>query len=251
MKTLTKTTAFKTLLHTATVTAMLASIIGTASMANGIDQKQWYVRLIASAPAESLQDRSNILGQLSDSIEGCDSHDLQEMSHFGTSYLTIVFENDAWNECLGDHTSDFRSTLPSKQTIWDFVVKSDDPKRSITLKAEMPILVDNSNKATEQERLISSLSKEMWLKEISNGRYYEAYIDGKAQSYEFTMDGKTLKSFQWIHDKTGSIAKLYRGQRKQIRKPKREEARRVRSVAKTSNNDILGEPPYAGKKPKE
>ena len=116
----------------------------------GLLAKEWAVRLIVEWPEGNLKDRGNILGELTDSEPGYDSHDLEELPPFGT-FLTIVFPHDDWGERAGDYASDYRALKKNKHEsdTWQFEVRSDQPGREITLSWEMhgdypefPTLID-------------------------------------------------------------------------------------------------------------
>ena len=71
---------------------------------------EWYVRLIAQTPADNLLDRNNVLGQLFDSVDGYDSHDLKELPPFASPYLTIVFPHvDDWVGHEDNYSSDYHA----------------------------------------------------------------------------------------------------------------------------------------------
>ena len=42
------------------------------------------------------RDAGNVLGQLPDSLDGPDGHDLEELAPFGSSYLTVIFPHEEW-----------------------------------------------------------------------------------------------------------------------------------------------------------
>ena len=257
MKTLIKTLSPATVLvRTGIVAALLSSAMFTSSVARTVPDvntnlstdknKEWYIRLTASS-AEGLKDRSNILGQLTDSVAGYDSHDLLEINPFGSSYLTIVFIHEDWEEHSGTYSSDFRNIETKNMMTWDFSVKTDDASRTVTLDCDIPVLPGSTETLQKQTIGIAALSDAMWLKEVSTGRYYRAYVSGEAQSYDFEMNGENLKSFQWIYDPKNSIEKAYNKQPEQIITT----AEKLTKPVKEKEYSIIDLPPSAGKKEKE
>ncbi len=142
----------------------------------------WYVRLIAKDHANNLVDSSNVLGQLPDSMDGYDTHDLVELDPMSSDYLTIVFPHYDWDELSGDYTSDFHGlklekSKPAGKDSWQFEVLTNDPERSVTLSWEgLPEILKRS-------RLIDNVTGEV-------------IKVGKETNYTFTM-GDTSRSFTW------------------------------------------------------
>jgi hypothetical protein len=96
-------------------------------------QTEWYLRLIVSDETGKLVDKSNLLGQLSDSKEGYDSHDLPEMLPGYSPYLTLYFPHESWGGENTLYASDYRSAAFQRKIVWHFTVESDDPARTILL----------------------------------------------------------------------------------------------------------------------
>ncbi len=67
----------------------------------------WAVRLTATAPG--MADDGNLFGQLPDSADGWDRHDLIELDPFGDHYLTVVFPHGDWGQRAGDYATDFHA----------------------------------------------------------------------------------------------------------------------------------------------
>ncbi len=136
---------------------------------------EWYVRLIAAAPAEGLKDRGHVLGQLRSSEQRYDAHDLEALAPSHTPYLTIVFPHWNWGAKAGDYASDYHPVKPGADT-WDFEVRTDNPRRQIEL----------SWQATGDAPL------NMSLRDTKTG----AVIPVQAGRYVFTM-GALARSFTW------------------------------------------------------
>ncbi|MDG4597210.1 MAG: S8 family serine peptidase [Candidatus Contendobacter sp.] len=111
--------------------------------------EEWGLRLIVEA--DDLVDPGNLLGRLSDSVEGPDQHDLKELSPFDTSkFLTIVFPHSDWGAYAGDYTSDYRAVTKRGNSEWSFEVRSDRP-RTITLSWAGPDDVLQHSKLKDDE----------------------------------------------------------------------------------------------------
>ena len=93
---------------------------------------EWYLRLSITVPSEGLLDKGNVLGQLNDSIDDQDSHDLIELDPAFTPYLTLVFPHEDWPQ-PGHYASDFHDRDYTDSDQWVFMVKSDGRYRDITL----------------------------------------------------------------------------------------------------------------------
>ena len=143
---------------------------------NKKETANWFVRLIAESG--DLADPYNVLGQLSDSVQDYDSHDLKELSPFGSSYLSIVFPHLEWEEKSGDYTSDFHSVQSKIKDEWYFEVVSSDPEATVTLTWE------------GEESLLEKAS----LLDVETGKRYRVK---RGDSYTFTMNG-TRRGFQWL-----------------------------------------------------
>ena len=134
----------------------------------------WFIRLIAES--EGLRDSFNVFGQLADSRQGYDAHDLQELPPFGDSYLTVVFPHHSWGDQAGDYASDYHRLRPGRDR-WRFEVRSSNPGATVTLRWEGP-----------GEKLRSSI-----LVDEETGRRIRVRPGGR---YRFTMTD-TVRSFRW------------------------------------------------------
>ena len=120
-----------------------ASIPGNASQERNLSNSApvnngdpWYVRLIVDSG--DLRDAGNVLGQLADSVDGLDSHDLKEKAPFGSTYLSIVFPHEEWNSESWGYTSDYRALTKKPKGIWPFVVKASNNVTDAVLRWEGP-----------------------------------------------------------------------------------------------------------------
>ena len=136
----------------------------------------WFMRLIAESG--SLKDSHNVLGQLSDSVLGYDSHDLPELSAFSAPYLSIVFPHLDWGEQSGDRTSDYHSLQSKIDDQWYFEVVGSEVGSTVTLRWEGA----------------ESLLKKTILLEASTGKKIKVK---PGESYTFTMQSES-EGFWWL-----------------------------------------------------
>lgn len=127
----------------------------------------WFVRLIASS--EGKQDRGNVLGQLSDSSNGLDRHDLATLAPFNNSYLDILFTNPLLGDADWGFASDYRALTSKPTGAWPFVVRASADVGEVTL-------------SWEGEK---TLFKKAWLLDEQSGKVYAVDPGG---SYTFIMD---------------------------------------------------------------
>jgi len=168
------------------ITALLSlSLLSTSSWAAELSKKEWYVQLYASSADEQLKDNNSLLGQLQDSSNGSDNHDLEELPPFATPYLTVVFPHPEWEAQAGDYATDYHSTK-HKRHIWRFEIRTDKSDRDISLSW-------NSSHAPQKPK--------MWLVDSATGTVIKAQGKGKRAAvnhYSFNMDGETVRSFYWV-----------------------------------------------------
>lgn len=113
----------------------LATILLAGTMSSALATPQgWYIRLTVEAANGQLKDETNSLGQLSDSVLGYDHHDLVEPAPMGAPYLTLVFPHPDWGSQANTYTTDFHAPSATQPDNWQFEVRSDDPKRVVTLR---------------------------------------------------------------------------------------------------------------------
>ena len=115
----------------------------------------WYIRLDVAAPDVHLIDEGNALGQVRDSTQNYDLHDLIEFPPFGMPYLTLVFPHADWGSKAGNYATDFHAPSVLSDS-WAFDVRTDAPNRTVTLswssdsnaKLKKSQLVDNTTGQT-------------------------------------------------------------------------------------------------------
>ncbi len=139
--------------------------------------EEWGLRLIVSAG--KLTDPGNLLGQLKDSLDGYDAHDLDERPAGLSPYLTLVFPHPEWGLQTHDYTTDYRTPASRRAgvTDWDFEVRSDVPRTiTLTWKTDRADILDKS-RLIDVENQVTVMPK-------------------KANHYTIPMAGKTHR-FKW------------------------------------------------------
>jgi hypothetical protein len=102
----------------------------------GAGDHSWFVRLVVES--DQFIDDGNVLGQLPDSVNGLDSHDLEEPAPFGDAYLTIIFPHDEWGTGAWGYTSDFHASTAKPSGEWLFAVVSSGNISTVNLRLEGP-----------------------------------------------------------------------------------------------------------------
>lgn len=165
----------------------------------------WYVRLSVATPDQSMKDPGNVLGQLPDSVDGYDSHDLPEIPPMSARYLTIVFPQSSWGEHNDKYASDYRDIDYTRPDQWVFEVRTDNPRRDLVLNwSDIQVVAtdadEDSKGAGRSARLdaAKTLIERMRLEDVTTGARVDAISDGQLQNYAFNMDGDTVRVFRWI-----------------------------------------------------
>jgi len=185
------------LLSIAATFLQLAFVVCSVHAAPPQSQLEWYVRLIAQSPASHLRDSNNVLGQLLDSVDGYDSHDLKELAPFASPYLTIVFAHDDWVGHEDNYTSDYHSVKWKEPDQWEFQVMSDDPWLDVYLYWE-------NVRVLKQDISGAELQDKMYFEDVDTGELIKIIDNGvPVASYPFNMDGKTVRTFRWILEEKG------------------------------------------------
>ncbi|RLA49717.1 MAG: hypothetical protein DRR42_15080 [Gammaproteobacteria bacterium] len=107
----------------------------------------WYVRIIAEA--DGMLDRGAVLGQLADSVDGKDSHDLEKRAPFGNSYLTVLFPHEEWGDEGWGFASDYRAIGRRPSGEWLFAVYVSSEVDEVSLSFEGPEAVLEKSKLTQ------------------------------------------------------------------------------------------------------
>lgn len=91
-----------------------------------------FIRLIAESGNSA--DKGNVFGQHPGSVDGLDTHDLEEPPPFGGKWLSILFTNPLFDAVDWGYTSDYRAPADTFSGNWPFVVKSSANFSEITLR---------------------------------------------------------------------------------------------------------------------
>lgn len=172
---------------------------GNAPTANPT-QQGWYLRLTVASADGRMKDSGNVLGQLADSEDGPDSHDLAELSPAFSPYLTLVFPHPEWGMESSYFASDFHAIDFARPDEWEFQVRSSNPNLDVTLSwsevtAADPAAEEQQGKGRDH---LADMSQRMWLEDLDSGEFIAA-IDGEGalQNYAFNMDGQRTRNFRW------------------------------------------------------
>ncbi|MCW8925178.1 MAG: FG-GAP repeat protein, partial [Xanthomonadales bacterium] len=168
--------------------------------------QEWYLRLIAISEDENLLDRNNVLGQLQESVNTHDRHDLVELNPFAPPYLSLVFPHQDWGDNAGNYTSDYHMANTGAADEWVFEIHSDDAYRNVDLYWDGLYLLDGiwsqdtGKKTWSQSKQMdeSKLYDRMVLEDLDLGVEIPAVEDGVANHYSFSMNGQNVRSFRWV-----------------------------------------------------
>ena len=158
-------------------------------------QSEWYARLIAEIPSENMKDQGNVLGQLKDSSNTHDSHDLIEMAPFGNRFLTIVFPHSEWEERPGNYTSDFHSIDTDVNDEWVFQVRTSAVNSDVTIRWEGLYVL--ASEGTEEQLVKDEFFAKMWVEDTLTAEQIPVIINGELQNYTFNMNGQNTREFRW------------------------------------------------------
>jgi len=168
--------------------------------------KAWYMKTVAKATAddgtEYVQNKAGIFGELKESQNGKDRHDV---SGYGTGILQVVFPKTEWDENNGDYASDYRA-LASDETkkVWTFQVKN---QRDVNL-ADAPLQLllygpydvtssEENGRVTYEKSLSKDTSKKTSITLIDIDNQVE-YSYEELKTLQLNMDGVHTRTFKWV-----------------------------------------------------
>ncbi len=161
----------------------------------------WYIRLTVEDPARAMKSSSSQLGALE--VSGVvEDHTLKANTPFGNSYLGIVFVDPDGVE-PGAYKTNFHAYGENVEDRWRFTVRTDDADAQILLSWRglyvlTPYVDDQGRTRYKEYRSLSNpLNKHMKLVDTSTGDEMLAIVEGKVQTYTFTMDGNE-RTFEWV-----------------------------------------------------
>jgi len=166
---------------------------------------EWYVPLMISSQ-DNLIDKHNVLGQMRESSDDFDRHDLVELRPFSTPFMTLNFFHPEWEKDDEHFASDYHDVKQQKRDRWIFQVESDYTQRMITLQWKEPIMINLQNEKTL--RKLKRLKKKMWLVDLKSKKVIKAYKKNRTESYLFSMEGKEVHQFMWVIGKKPSFISL-------------------------------------------
>ncbi len=209
----------------------------------------WYIRLVVEDPARAMKSSSSLLGALE--VSGVvEDHTLKASTPFGGTYLSIVFVDPDGVE-PGAYKTNFHAYQENVEDQWRFTVRTDDADAQILLTWRglyvLTPYVDDQDRTRYKEyrSLTNPLNKQMKLVDTSTGEEMAVMIDGKVQTYTFTMGGNERK-FKWVVQSEEVVlspqtAKLSTLQAKALRKDAKVAQKKIKQ--KQAESFDLSRPP--------
>ena len=174
------------------------------------EPSNWYIRLVAEDPKRGLRTVNSQLGEVD--ADDMDRHTLKALTPYGQSYLDIVFRDPEGVE-KGDYKSSFHSYAQDIRKVWRFVVLSSDANATIQLGWRGIYVLDPYRDAEDRQRyreyrsLHNPLMYRMKLVDTETGEEVTAVVNGRPQSYEFSMNGSHERIFEWVVEPDSVIVK--------------------------------------------
>jgi hypothetical protein len=166
----------------------------------------WYMRTVATATSndgtEYTHDTAGIMGELKESQDGKDRHDIEA---FGAPILSVVFTQEAWEEENGDYFSDYRQFREDgTRQVWTFQVKNsgsiDLRNAALQLRLEDPYTVyevAEETRTTYKEELSEDKSKKNDIILVDVDMQKE-YSYAELETVQLSMEGKKKRTFRWV-----------------------------------------------------
>jgi len=199
------------------LSALLAVVLmngcGGGSNGEGTDPQTtqtpsgWYMRTEAKAitanGTEYIHKSAGVMGELEDSQEGKDRHDI---AAFGAPALSVVFTQTTWGEKNGAYFSDYRYyTGNEERQVWTIQVKNNTRAADLTqavlqLTVTGPYAVykvdDNGSKVIKEVLMKDDQKKNnLILVDVDNQKEYSYEA---LQNTELRMDGLAVRTFRWV-----------------------------------------------------
>ena len=165
------------------------------------EAKEWYVRLVAEAPARGLKTQGAQLGEL-EAADAVEKHTLKALEPFGGSYLDIVFV-DPDGVAKGEYSVNFHVHNDHMPDSWRFTVKTDDSRSDIIVTWRglyvLSPYVDAQGRTRYREyrSLTNPLLKKMQVVDEKTGKTLPAAVNGQAPAFIINMDGEKTRTFRW------------------------------------------------------
>lgn len=173
------------------------------SQVNSAESKvtEWSIKLNAVDSGGKLGDTNIPLGQVYPATDGADRYDLESGSRpFGGDFMEIVYYID---DNTSAYSTNYHSVKEGQYDAWTFVVKTNDPDRTVTLSWPGIFKIDSAADEYNRVRLYNEflnydpVMEKMQLVDMRTGEVVSAVSGGKVQSYTFNMDGETERTFKW------------------------------------------------------
>ena len=163
--------------------------------------KEWKIQLVVEDTTAGLKNSGSYLGQRTSAEDGKDKYDLKALGgSFSGKYLSVIFPIDESEE---GYNTDYHKLSEEVSDSWTFIVKTNDPGSIITIGwkgiyALFPTRDEQNRIVYERElRETDKLLSHMQLVDVETNETVPAFADNKLQTYTFSMDGKTERTFRW------------------------------------------------------
>jgi hypothetical protein len=162
---------------------------------------EWSIKFNAIDSNGKLGDTNIPLGQVYPATDNIDRYDLASAPHpFGGDFMEVVYTID---DNTTEFSTNYHSVKKDQYDSWTFVVKTNDPDRTVTLSWPGIFKVESATDEYNRVRLFNeflnydTIMEKMQLVDMRTGEVVSAVLDGKVQSYTFNMDGETERTFKW------------------------------------------------------
>ncbi len=175
----------------------------TSTSQNKVESQvtEWAIKLNAIDSNGKLGDTNIPLGQVYPATDNVDRYDLASAPHpFGGDFMEVVYTID---DNTTEFSTNYHSVKKDQYDSWTFVVKTNDPDRTVTLSWPGIFKVESATDEYNRVRLFNEflnydpVMEQMQLVDMRTGEVVSAVADGKVQSYTFNMDGETERTFKW------------------------------------------------------
>ena len=166
----------------------------------------WYVRPVVKIEGTDMQAVSARLGQVE---RDASSKTLRAMKPYVSRYVDVVFVDPAGVE-KGVYQTSFQPVTPEyREARWQFEVKvgAEDANADLSLGIKgVYVLTPQTDENTLPVRYSEVRSRSnpilsvMYLKDVETGVCAHAIEHGELLSYNFNMQGKTTRIFEWLLD---------------------------------------------------
>lgn len=162
---------------------------------------EWSIKLNAIDSNGTLGDTNIPLGQVYPAKDSVDRYDLTSAPRpFGGDFMEVVYTIDGNTT---EFSTNYHSVKKDQYDSWTFVVKTNDPDRTVTLSWPGIFKIDSATDEYNRVRLFNEflnydpIMEKMQLVDMRTGEVVSAVANGTVQSYTFNMDGETERTFKW------------------------------------------------------